>query len=124
MTAGDVETAHAGEELRSLRERAGMTVEEVAARTGVDPGWLAELENGTGTSEVLYSQWVELVKATQPPRPEWWDEGYEHDLSLPVDGHHEPTTAGGRRYWDRIAAVRSEIEEHYRRGGAGPGPYT
>jgi transcriptional regulator with XRE-family HTH domain len=116
MTAGDVETPHAGEELRSLRERAGMTVEEVAARAGVDPGWLAELESGTGTREVLYSQWVELVKATQPPRPQWWDEGHEHDLSLPPDGHHDPTTDTGRRYWDRIAAVRAEIEAHYRRG--------
>lgn len=117
MTAGDVET-HAGEELRSLRERAGMTIEEVAARAGVDPGRLAELEDGAGTRDVLYSQWAKLVKATQPPRPPWWDDGYEHDLSLPPDGHHEPTTDSGRRYWDRIAAVRAEIEEHYRRGGA------
>ena len=59
MTTRDAETSHAGEELRSSRERAGMTVEEVAARTGVDPGWLIGLENGTGTGEVLYSQWVD-----------------------------------------------------------------
>ena len=113
------EPAHAGEELRLLREDAGMTVDEVAARANVDPGWLAGIEAGVGTHEVLYSQWVELVKATQPPRPEWWDEGYEHDLSLPPGGHHEPTTASGRRYWDRIAAVRAEIERHYQRGRAG-----
>jgi len=96
-----------------------MAVEEVATRANVDAGWLAGIEAGVGTHDVLYSQWVELVKATQPPRPEWWDDGYEHDLSLPPDGHHEPTTASGRLYWDRIASVRAEIERHYQRGRAG-----
>lgn len=115
MTGTPAGPAHAGEELRWLRERAGMTIEDVAARAGVDAGWLAELENGVGTHDVVYSQWVGLAKATQPPRPEWWDEGYEHDLSLPPDGHHQPKTTSGRRYWARIAAVRSEIEENYRR---------
>ena len=76
-----------------MRERAGMTVEEVAARAGVDPGWMTELGERHRTRELLYRQWVELVKATQPPRPQWWD--------------------GGRRYWARIAAVRAEIEENY-----------
>lgn len=113
------EPAHAGEELRLLRGDAGMTIDEVAARANVDPGWLAGIEAGVGTHEVLYSQWVELVKATQPPRPEWWDEGYEHDLSLPPGGHHEPTTASGRLYWDRILGVRAEIERHYQLGRAG-----
>ena len=115
------EPAHAGEELRSLREQAGMTIEEVAERAGVDARWLASIERGEGTHDVLYSQWLELVKATQPPRPEWWDDGYEHDLSLPPEGHHEPTTASGRRYWDRIAAVRAEIEQHYQRGRSNAG---
>ena len=41
-----------------------MTIDDVAARAGVDAGWLAELENGVGTHDVLYSQWVDLVKAT------------------------------------------------------------
>ena len=109
-------SAHAGEELRVLREKAGMTVDEVAERARVDPQWVRELEAGAGTHDVLYSQWVELVKATQPPRPEWWDSGYEHDLSLPADGHHEPTTDSGLRYWERIASVAAEIEEHYQRG--------
>ncbi len=107
------EPAHAGEQLRSLRERAGLTVDEVAARAGVDVTWLIELEGGVGTHDVLYSQWTALVKATQPSRPSWWDEGYEHDLSLPPDAHHAPTTASGRRYWERVAAVAAEIDENY-----------
>ncbi len=114
-----MEAADAGEQLRELRERAGMTVEEVAARAGVDAAWLERLESGEGTGDVLYSQWVALVRATQPPRPEWWDEGYEHDLSLPPGGHREPTTESGRRYWARIESVRREIREHYERGRAG-----
>jgi transcriptional regulator with XRE-family HTH domain len=95
-----------------------MTVAEVAKRAGVGADWLARLEEGEGTHDVLYSQWVALVRATQPPRPEWWDDGYGHDLSLPPDGHRPPTTDSGRRYWERIAAVAAEIEEHYRRGRA------
>ena len=113
------EAAHAGEQLRRLRAAAGMTVEEVAERAGVDVGWLRGIEAGEGTHDVLYSQWAALVRATQPPRPEWWDDGYEHDLSLPPDGHREPTTDSGRRYWARVAAVAAEIEEHYGRGRTG-----
>lgn len=113
------EAAHAGEQLQRLRAATGMTVEEVAERAGVDVAWLRRLEAGEGTHDVLYSQWVSLVRATQPPRPEWWDDGYEHDLSLPPDGHREPTTESGRRYWARVAAVAAEIEEHYGRGRTG-----
>ncbi len=112
----DSEPANAGEQLQRLRLAAGMTVAQVAERAGVDVDWLERIEAGAGTREVLYSQWVALVQATQPPRPAWWDGGYEHDLSLPPDGHREPTTESGRRYWARIAAVAAEIEEHYGRG--------
>lgn len=113
------EPAHAGEQLQRLRAAAGMTIEEVAERAGVDVDWLRRLEAGEGTHDVLYSQWTALVRATQPPRPEWWDDGYEHDLSLPPDGHREPTTDSGRRYWARVAVVAAEIEEHYGRGRTG-----
>lgn len=113
------EAAHAGEQLQRLRVAASRTVEEVAERAGVDVEWLRRLEAGEGTHEVLYSQWTALVRATQPPRPEWWDDGYEHDLSLPPDGHREPTTDSGRRYWARVAAVAAQIEEHYGRGRTG-----
>ncbi len=113
------EPAHAGEQLQALRVAAGMTVAEVAERAGVDVDWLRRLEAGDGTHDVLYSQWTSLVRATQPPRPEWWDEGYEHDLSLPPDGHREPTTDSGRRYWARVAAVAAQIKEHYGHGRTG-----
>lgn len=83
----------------------------MAARAGVEAAWLARLEGGEGTHDVLYSQWVALAQATQPPRPSWWD-----DLALPPEGHREPTTDSGRRYWRRVAAVAAEIEEHYARG--------
>lgn len=112
------EPAHAGEQLRRLRVAAGMTLAELAERARVDIDWLSRLEAGEGTHDVLYSQWITLIRATQPPRPEWWDEGYEHDLTLPPDGHREPTTDSGRRYWARVAEVAAEIEEHYRSGRA------
>jgi len=112
------EPAHAGEQLQHLRVAAGMTVSEVAERAGVGADWLGRLETGEGTHDVLYSQWAALVRATQPPRPDWWDGGYEHDLSLPPDGHREPTSEGGRRYWARVAAVAADIEEHYGHGRA------
>lgn len=114
--SASLEPAHAGEQLRTLRERAGMSVEEVASRAGVDAGWLDGLEHGVGTHEVLYSQWLRLVRATQPPRPEWWDDGYEHDLHLPPGGHHEPRSAAERHYWERIERVRSQIRAGYRDG--------
>lgn len=97
-----------------------MTVAQVAERAGVDATRVSGLEAGEGTGEVLYSQWMALVQATQPPRPEWWDEGYEHDLNLPPDGHREPTTDSGRRYWARVAEVAAEIKEHYGHGRTDP----
>ncbi len=118
VAASDSEPAHAGEQLQRLRLADGMTVAQVAERAGVDADWLARLEGGEGTGDVLSSQWVALVQATQPPRPPWWDGGYEHDLSLPPDGHREPTTESGRRYWARVAVVAAEIDEHYGRGRA------
>ena len=77
----DDQFRHSGEYLQSLRGRAGMTLEEVAARAGVDPAWLDNVERN-GTHDLLCSQICDLVRATQPPRPEWWDEGYEHDFNL------------------------------------------
>ena len=46
-------------------ERAGMTIEEVAERAGVDVGWLASIEGGEGTHDVLYSH---LGRAGEGPR--------------------------------------------------------
>jgi transcriptional regulator with XRE-family HTH domain len=109
------EFTHTGEYLRSLRDRAGLTLEEVATRAGVDPAWLDSIECN-GTHDLLYSEICNLVRATQPPRPKWWDEGYEHDLNLgesPVMGTMTPARLA---YWARIDAVRAEIRLHYERG--------
>lgn len=94
-----------------------MTVGEVAGRAGVDPEWLADVEKH-GTESLGYGEITALIRATQPPRPDWWDEGYEHDLMLGPEGYAAPRTETQRRYWRRIEAVRATIRDHYRRGRA------
>jgi transcriptional regulator with XRE-family HTH domain len=111
------EPEHGGLYLRQLRERAGMTQGEVADRAGVDVGWLAEVEEH-GTEGLVYSEIVAVVRATQPPRPEWWDEGHEHDLLVGPDGYAPPRSEAERRYWQRIETVRSAIRRHYSDGRA------
>jgi len=92
-----------------------MTIEEVAAGAGVEPAWLEKVERN-GTHDLLYSEICNLVRATQPPRPERWDEGYEHDLTLHPHGHPAPRTPSEREYWDRIEAVQAAIQQWYQRG--------
>lgn len=106
---------HTGEYLKSLRQQAGMTLEAVAERAGVDAAWLEDVERN-GTHDLLYSEICNLVRATQPPRPEWWDEGYEHDLNLGEGAVVGILTPSQRQYWARIEAVRAEIRRHYQRG--------
>jgi transcriptional regulator with XRE-family HTH domain len=110
----DDEFRHSGEYLLSLRERAGMTLEEVAARAEVDPAWLDNVERN-GTHDLVYSEICNLVRATQPPRPEWWDEGHEHDLNLGHNAVVGPLTPSQQEYWARIEAVRADIRGHYSR---------
>lgn len=109
------EFEHGGRQLRQAREQAGMTLEEVATGAGVDPEWLGDVERH-GTHALLYSEICNLYRATQPPRPDWWDEGYEHDLNLGPDGYAEPRNPEAREYWDRVESVRREIELWYQRG--------
>lgn len=94
------------EYIRRRRVEAGMAVESLAARAGVSAGWLERLEAGSATEELTYERLLALVRATEPPRPEWWDEGHEHDLHLgsaaPVAG-----SGGSSDYWARIQAVRT-----------------
>ena len=112
----DDDGAHGGQQLRRLRELVGLTITEVAAKAGVASSRLAEVEDGIGLADVSYEEWVALARATQPPRPEWWDEGHEHDLSLGRERRGAPATEGLRRYRERVEAVREEIAEHYGRG--------
>jgi transcriptional regulator with XRE-family HTH domain len=113
--AHEEEFRHSGLYLRSLREQAGMTLVDVADRAGVDPSWLDDVERD-GTHGLVYSEICNLVRATQPPRPEWWDEGYEHDLNLGPNAVVGPMSPSQQEYWARIEAVRAEIRRHYERG--------
>ena len=94
------------EYIRRRRIQAGMAVESLAARAGVSASWLEGFEAGSGTEELTYDRLLALARATEPPRPEWWDEGHEHDLHLgsgaPVAG-----SGGSSGYWVRIQAVRA-----------------
>jgi transcriptional regulator with XRE-family HTH domain len=112
----EVEPEHTGEVIRRLRSLAGLTVEDVAEQAGVDPLWLAGLEKGEGVEDLGYDDVLRLVRATQPARPDWWDEGHEHDLHLGPGADHRASTDGDRRYWARIESVREEIRRHYQRG--------
>lgn len=114
---GVSESGHGGAQLRALREAAGLAIEQVAALAGVSAARLAEIER-LGTSDLGYGEVAAIVKATQPARPDWWDEGHEHDLGLGPRGVPLPRTAKERDYWRRIELVRAEIEAHYERGRA------
>ena len=98
--------------IRSLRIRAGLSTNEVAARAGVNTEWLHRFEAGLDEEGVNYDQLLKLAQATQPDRPEWWDDGYDHDLHLPpesvVDRSRNP------EYWERIEQVR--FANHLTRG--------
>lgn len=91
--------------IHSLRCKAGLSIAEVAERAGVDPDWLERFEGGLDEVGINYDQLLALVRATQPPRPQWWDEGHEHDLHLPPEAIVEE--ARNPKYWERIERVRS-----------------
>lgn len=109
---GPEEPAHTGELVRRLREAAGLSVEEVAQRAAIAPQRLEALEAGEGVSELVYADVCALVRATQPPRPAWWLDGFEHDLAVTRLG--PPATAEGQRYWSQIAEVREQLEDYGR----------
>jgi transcriptional regulator with XRE-family HTH domain len=90
--------------VRSLRIGAGLSVAELAERVGVSVEWLERFEAGLDEDGISYERLLVLVRATQPPRPEWWDDGHEHDLHLP---HGAITDRDGNRsYWAKIEQVR------------------
>lgn len=92
------------EYLRSLRVSAGLSIGEVAERAGVDEHWLEQLEAGAVGEGPNYDLLLKLVAATQPPRPDWWDSGHEHDLHLPPGAVRDKDKH--REYWRRIEQVR------------------
>jgi hypothetical protein len=108
---------HGGEHLRSDRERAGMSRAELAARARndsldprpyIDEAWITRVEADSGVQDVTFAEWMTLGRSLQPPRPDWWEEGYEHDLRFAWSGHREPVTESGRQYWARVRTVAAE----------------
>ncbi|HAM02205.1 MAG TPA: hypothetical protein DCQ30_08265 [Acidimicrobiaceae bacterium] len=95
--------------LRKLRNEANLSIEVVAERAGVSSTWLERFEAGTDEGDISYDLILRIVRATQPPRPDWWDEGHEHDLHLPswaTPGRdHHPA------YWAKIDKVRAANRE-------------
>lgn len=117
---------HTGVWVRAEREYAGMTRCEMVERLRIDPlrpmtwateEWLADVEAGIGVLDLMYDDICSLTRAMRPPRPDWWEGGYEHDLGFARGGHTPPRTPGYRRYWARVVTVAEELER-YRAGGA------
>jgi transcriptional regulator with XRE-family HTH domain len=92
------------EYVRKLRCAAGLSIEEVADRAGVNEDWLERFESGELEDGLNYDLLLQLVAATQPPRPAWWDSGHEHDLNLPLDAVKDREKHPS--YWRKIEAVR------------------
>lgn len=116
---------HTGVWVRADRELVGMSIAQMVERLRTDPlrpapwvteEWLAGIEAGIGVLDLMYDDIAALQRATQPPRPDWWEGGYEHDLGFSREGHAPPRTPGYRRYWARVATVWEEAHR-YRRGG-------
>jgi hypothetical protein len=57
--------------LTQRREFVDLSIDELANRVGESSEWLADVEAGKTTSEVIFSQWLNLVWAT---RKGWPDE--------------------------------------------------
>lgn len=98
--------------VRALRTRAGLSVTDVARRAGMSATWLERFEAGLDEQGVDYGELLALVRATQPPRPDWWDDGHEHDLHLPPDAVLDRESNPG--YWARIERVRQANREAHR----------
>jgi hypothetical protein len=60
-----------GRRLTQRREFVDLSIDELANRVGESSEWLADVEAGKTTSEVIFSQWLNLVWAT---RKGWPDE--------------------------------------------------
>lgn len=54
--------AKLGAATRRLREKRGLSLEELAARSGVEKGWLGKIERGTGAGTSVYG-WYDIANA-------------------------------------------------------------
>ena len=87
------------------RLAAHLSVDEVAGRAEVSAEWLTRFEAGDADG-LTYELLLALVRATQPERPGWWDDGHEHDLQLGPRGVAAAQEADPNGYFARIEAVR------------------
>lgn len=103
----------AGEVLRGRRELAGMTRGDLAGVSGVPEETVAAMEDRLARVTVAeWDQYRAALRATAPPRPDWWEAGAAHDATLP---RPDPAVLNDdeRAYWDAIDAWKAEL----RRGG-------
>jgi len=119
--------AHTGVWVRAERDWAGMSRAEFVERLRTDPlyprtdrdeRWLTDVEAGIGVLDLHYSDIAALGRASSPPRPEWWESGYEHDLEFAYSGRGKDTesTPYRRQYWAHVITVREELDR-YNAGG-------
>lgn len=106
----------AGETMRRARERAGTTRADLAGVCGVPEAEIAAMEDHL--ERVTVTEWdpfMAALDATAPPRPDWWEEGADHDASLGVEDRGDPALLDDaeRAYWAGIDAWKAEP----RRGG-------
>jgi DNA-binding XRE family transcriptional regulator len=59
-----------GLRLQERRAAVGISVDDLAMRMGVEPGWIREVESGEVRPDPSLSTWVDLVWATTEPWPE------------------------------------------------------
>jgi hypothetical protein len=59
-----------GHRLTRRREVMQLSIDDLADRVGQSTQWLLDVESGTSTYDVTFSQWVDLVSATRPGWPE------------------------------------------------------
>jgi len=93
-----------------------MTRADLAGVSGVPEADIAAMEDRldkVGVAEI--DDYEAALDATAPPRPDWWEEGAEHDATLRPEDRPDPATldAAGRAYWAGIDAWKAEL----RRGG-------
>jgi hypothetical protein len=84
-----------GVRLASRRLAAGLSVEAVAERMGIEPQWILDLENGELEPFPNLEAWVELVWATQDP----WPDERQSLVSMPTKGRWGSTIDNSILVW-------------------------
>lgn len=67
--------------------------------------WLTSFEAGSLADGRPCDLLLKLIAATQPPRPDWWDSGHDHDLNLNLPSRAVRNRHRHPEYWRKIEAV-------------------